>query len=109
MAPVFFCAERTPTKLHVRKTTGTDDLIEAVFVAEKNDRSLRLFPYKRRCYMDEFDFYWEDCVTLEISDERGLSWWNFPKNPIIWDLLEAVMFNTIDVDGFINGLISEEE
>lgn len=89
-------------------TTGTDDVIDAVFVAEKNCRFLRLFPYKRKSYTDEFDFYWEDCVTLEISDETSLSWWNFPKNPIIWDLLEAVKFNTIDIDGFMNDIISEE-
>lgn len=90
-------------------TTGTDDLIDTVFIAEKNDRVLRLFPYKSKFYMDENEYRWDDGVTLEMSDERGLSWWHFPKNPIIWDLLEAVKFNTIDVDGFINGLISEEE
>ena len=90
-------------------TTGTDDIIDTVFIAVKKDRFLRLYPYKRKCYSDEFNFYWDDRVTLEISDKESLSWWQFPKNPIIWDLLEAVNFNTIDVDGFMNDIISEEE
>lgn len=90
-------------------TTGTDDVIDTVFIAERKDRVLRLFPYKRQRYMDEFEYYWEDGVTLEMSDEKELSWWHFPTNPIIWDLLEAVKFNTIDVEGFINDIISEEE
>ncbi len=90
-------------------TTGTDDVIDTVFIAEKKDRFLRLYPYKRKYYSDEFNFYWDDRVTLEISDNESLSWWQFPKNPIIWDLLEAVNFNTIDVDGFMNDIISEEE
>lgn len=90
-------------------TTGTDDVIDTVFIAVKKDRFLRLYPYKRKYYSDEFNFYWDDRVTLEISDKESLSWWQFPKNPIIWDLLEAVNFNTIDVDGFMNDIISEEE
>jgi len=90
-------------------TFGTEDVADTVFISEKKGRILRLFPYKTKFYTDEEEYHWEDGVALDISDEKESSWWRFPQNPIILDLLEAVKFNTVDVEGFINGLLSEED
>ena len=87
----------------------TSDIIDIVYVSTKGDRRLRLYPFKTKDYYDEDLYHWQDGVILEVSDESVSSWWQFPSNPIIWDLLEAVRFKTVEVEGFIDGLISESE
>ena len=86
----------------------TDKIIDIVYVSTKGERCLRLYPFKTKDYDGDL-YHWEDGVTLEVSDESESSWWQFPHNPIIWDLLEAVRFKTVEVEGFIDGLISESE
>ncbi len=87
----------------------TDDIIDIVYYSTKDNHRLRLYPFKTRYYTDEDIYHWQDGVNLEVSDESESSWWQFPSNPIIWDLLEAVRFKTVEVEGFIDGLISESE
>ena len=87
----------------------TSDVIDIVYVSTKDKRCLRLYPFKTKDYYDEDLYHWRNGVTLEVSDESESSWWQFPHNPIIWDLLEAVRFKTVKVEGFIDGLISESE
>lgn len=88
--------------------SGTEDIVDTVYEADKGNRCMRLFPYKTRYYTDEEVYHWIDNVALEISDKSESSWWRFPSHQIIWDLLDAVKFRTVDVEGFINDLFSEE-
>lgn len=88
---------------------ATDDIIDVVYVSTKGDRCLRLYPFRTKDYDDADLYHWRDDVTLEVSDESVSSWWQFPHNSIIWDLLEAVRFKTVGVEGFIDGLIFESE
>ena len=90
-------------------TGGTDIFIESVYLAEKEEQTLRLYSYKDRFYTDEDVWHWEDRVALELSDKRGVSWWRFPAHPVIWDLLEAVRFKTVGADTFIDKLLAEKE
>lgn len=90
-------------------TKGTDDVVEVVFWSSRAGRNLRLFPYKTKFFADEDEWSWVDEVALEVSDVSGGSWWRFPKNRIIWDLLEAVKFKTIRVDSFIDSILSEHK
>jgi hypothetical protein len=88
---------------------GTNTVAKVMYVAEKDRRLLRLYPYRVRSYTDEDEWHWEDEVALEVSDPQKLSWWQFPKHPVIWDLLEAVKFKTADIDTFIDKLIAEKD
>lgn len=85
----------------------TDDIIGVVYVSTKSERCLRLYSFKTKRYYDEDCYHWQDGVTLEVSNEVESSWWEFPHNPIIWDLLEAVKFKTVEVEGFLDSIISE--
>ncbi len=87
----------------------SSEVIKAVYETEYKHRVLRLFTYRRKCYYEEDLFYWEDNVALELSDDSQSSWWRFPKNVILWDLLEAVEFKTVGVEDFIDNIISGEE
>lgn len=88
-------------------TAGTEDVVETVYLAEAEGRLLRLFPFKTKYYTDEDVWHWDDGVALELSDEKHTSWWRFPKQPITWDLLEAVNFKTVGVDQFIDTIVSD--
>lgn len=88
-------------------TEGTETLVDTVYLARKDDRPIRLYAYRRKCYTEEDVWYWGERVALELSDESGTSWWRFPEHPAIWDLLEAVRFKTVGVDQFIEKLLSE--
>jgi len=90
-------------------TQGTARLVETVYFAEKEQQTLRLYSYRDRFYTDEEVWHWEDGVALELSDKKGISWWQFPGHPIIWDLLEAVRFKTAGADAFIDKLLEEGE
>ena len=88
-------------------TSGTEDVVETVYLAQKGDRLLRLYPYKSRYYLDDCEYHWEDHVALELSDKSRTTWWRFPGDRVIWDILEAVKFKTAGVEGFIDDLLSE--
>ncbi len=88
-------------------TAGTADIVETVYLAETEGRLLRLFPFKTKNYAEEDVWYWDEGVVLELSDEKKMSWWRFPKQPITWDLLEAVQFKTVGVDQFIDTIVSD--
>lgn len=90
-------------------TQGTDAIVDVMYVAEKEGRVLRLYPFQFRSYTDEDEWHWEDGVALELSDPHKMSWWQFPKHAVIWDLLEAVKFKTVGVDTFIDKLIAEKD
>ncbi|HXT02334.1 MAG TPA: hypothetical protein VN915_16795 [Elusimicrobiota bacterium] len=83
-------------------------VVRVMYVAKKDDRMLRLYHYRFRSYTDEDEWHWEDSIALEVSDPKGLSWWSFPRNRVIWDLYEAVKFKTTKVDEFIDNLFSQQ-
>ena len=89
--------------------TQGDNIIDVIYVAEKEQRTLRLYTLRFRSFTDVEEWHWEDEVALELSDPLNKSWWRFPKHPVILDLLEAVQFKTVGVDTFIDKLIAEKD
>lgn len=85
------------------------NLIDVVYIAEKDQRLLRLYPYKFKYFVDEENWHWENEVALELSDSQKVAWWQFPKHPVTWDLLEAVQFKTVGADSFIENLLKEQK
>ena len=86
-------------------TEGSNIVVKVMYVAQKDGRALRLYPYRFRSYTDEDAWHWDDNLALEVSDPKYISWWQFPRNRVIWDLLEAVKFKTTGVDDFIDNLL----
>lgn len=86
-------------------TDGSNIVVKVMYLAHKDGRSLRLYHYRFRSYTDEDTWHWDDNLALEVSDQKNMSWWQFPKHRVIWDLLEAVKFKTAGVDDFIDNLI----
>lgn len=89
-------------------TDGGNNVVKVMYVTRKDDRALRLYHYRFRSYTDEDEWHWDDNLALEVSDPQGISWWRFPGNRVIWDLLEAVKFKTTKVDEFIDKLIEQQ-
>lgn len=86
-------------------TKGSEDVVDTVYVAEKDGRLVRLYKYRYKHFTDEDVWYWDEDVALELSDEDKSSWWRFPEHRALWDLLEAVKFKVVGVDQFIDKLL----
>lgn len=90
-------------------TKGTEDIVQNVYLANKEGRLLRLFPFKTKFYRDEDMWVWVDDVALELSDYEHTAWWRFPAHHIVQDLLEAVRFKTVGVDEFIDRMLTDRK
>lgn len=95
-----------------------------VFTSDYKSRKLRLFGFHRRVE-DPGPFgiststsailfgkqptypYWEDGVTLELTDTEGRSLWRFPSHSAIFDLLSAVRYQAAGVREFLNEVLQK--
>lgn len=74
--------------------------VETHFLAKRDPWQLRLYSYRGE---DPQGFQPE--VALEVSEQGKTSWWKFPHEAAIWDLLDAVRFKEARVDEFIDKLV----
>ncbi|MDP2897080.1 MAG: hypothetical protein Q8Q12_11070 [bacterium] len=74
--------------------------IETLFVARKDPWLIRLYSYKTEDFTGS-----QHEVALEVSEQGKASWWRFPDEVAIWDLLDAVRFKEARVDEFIDKLV----
>jgi hypothetical protein len=88
-------------------TEGTNNIIDVVYTAHEENEHLRLYEMKFKNWLEEDTFEWDNQAFLEIIDELGNAIWTFPSNRTLWDLLEAVRYQTSGVDDFINRLLSK--
>lgn len=86
-----------------------DDMVNIVYVAEYKNRFLRLFERKYKDFdSDEETFTWTSTVILELIDRNCVREWIFPFKNTMWDLLEAVQYQTADVKGFLENFMNNE-
>lgn len=101
---------------------ASDDVISSVFGCRYNETQLRI--YLRRYKGDvprtlgllpswavevkHSEMRWYSEIVLEVVDDYGNSIWQFPKENILRDLLEAVKYKTSDAHGVIESLLKEQ-
>jgi len=86
---------------------GRDIVVDIVYVAAKDKRLLRLYQFRYKSWLDDVNWHWEEDIALELSDEKRVTWWRFPENRVLQDLLEAVKFRTVGVDQFLDELLGQ--
>lgn len=70
---------------------------------------LRLYQYQYKIYTDEDTYYWENGYRLEFIDIWGNTQWPFPYNRAIDDLYDSVQFKLVNVEGFMDDFLADEE
>lgn len=77
-----------------------DGRLETLFVARKDPWVIRLYSYMREVFGGS-----EHEAALEVSEQGKTSWWRFPHEAAVWDLLDAIRFKQARVDEFIDKLV----
>lgn len=89
--------------------TSYDNKVDFVYIANFEDKILRIYEERYKYWYDEDKWSWDNRVIIDFADDEGRSIWKFPALPGIWDLLEAVKYREADVDDFISEIISKHK
>jgi hypothetical protein len=86
---------------------GTDR-IDSYFEACVNERVLAIFE-ARAPYVDENEHtWWNTYIQLVTLDQPGGEvQWRFPNVAGLAELMDAVRYETADVDGFLDSLLDQ--
>ncbi len=92
---------------HMRE--GTDNKVDLVYLAAFKETRLRLYEARYLAHDDYDSTYWAKRPILEIVDERGRALWTFPASRSIYDLFEAVQYQTAGVNQLLNRFLEDEQ
>lgn len=106
---------------------SSENIASSVFVCEYNFKKLRIYQRKYKdvsrglgilglaglgsAYANDSkqpEMRWYSEIVLELVDEFGNSIWQFPKEKILRDLLEAVKYRTSGASDVIESLLNEQ-
>lgn len=93
----------TPTSL-----SGTEKLIDNVYVAKVSTKKVRLYKYEYKYFYDEEAFLWLEGYRFEFIDFNDKSEWEFPRDNSIEDLYDSVRYKTSKVEDFFKDYLSDE-
>jgi hypothetical protein len=94
-----------------------DDRIDSVYVTEYNGRRLEIYRRTWTVYqaagaqlgysdLPDFERRLQEQVVLRLATPEG-SFWTFPQNGALQDLMNAVAFKVTDAKGFLDEILSE--
>ena len=98
---IVWTLDRPPENL-VASNEYTDQVYEGGF----KDKQLRLYTYNYKYWLDEDRFEWQEGVKFEFVDEMGRSLFVVPPVEGVSDLLEAVKYQTADIEEFLEKLVT---
>lgn len=106
----------------VIRTSANDEVICSAFLCSYKEKQLRIYLRKYKAMPAPIDWTsqifgvkvqktseprWYSEVILELTDDRENSAWQFPKEKILHDLLEAVKYKASGAHDLIQSLLSE--
>jgi hypothetical protein len=86
-----------------------ENVIDLIYYTEVNNKTLRLYKYSTKYYMDEDTFEWTTSIRLEFVDRNWKSQYAFPEIAILSDLYETVRYKTSGLDDFLENYLDGEE
>jgi hypothetical protein len=82
-------------------------VIGKVYRTLYNTKYFQLFKFKHKTYSPDFDqFYVTSDIRLEITDQSGLTEWEFPYDAALHDLYETVRMKTGDIDQMLDSFLT---
>jgi hypothetical protein len=101
----------------------TDETISSVFLSQYKDKLIRIYLRKYKALglqglglkglglaglgLPSVNYDWKEEVILELTDDKGNSIWQFPKETILNDLLQAVKYKASGAYDLIQSLLSD--
>ncbi|MBI4083429.1 MAG: hypothetical protein HY423_12555 [Candidatus Lambdaproteobacteria bacterium] len=92
---------------HPPNLSGTSDHVEIAFLTEYEGERLRIFKRRSKIALDEELLGWHDQPVLQIIDRQGVTRFDFPTSPALYDLISSVEYQTSGVGAFIDKLASD--
>ncbi|RFZ95180.1 hypothetical protein D0C36_06535 [Mucilaginibacter conchicola] len=89
--------------------SGSENLIDDVFVTQVLEKKLRLYRFQYKSYYDEDIYEWVDKYRLEFVGIWGNSEWTFPYEMPIFDLYESVRYKVSNIDKFMEDFLGDDE
>ena len=96
-----------------------DKYVEAVFVTNYKDRTLRLYELHYKLEITtgypigsfligsrKPEYSWHKQTALELVDKSGLSTWTFPETEVLDHLLAAVRYQVTGVKDFLQEVLT---
>lgn len=105
------------------KNKSDEDLIAYVFVSKYKENHLRIYQRKYKSTPRAFGLSvaaalaldvkssepsWRSEVVLELINNAGMPLWQFPREPILSDLLEAIRYKVSGAHDVITSLLQED-
>lgn len=84
-------------------------VIDHIYYANIEDKTLRLFKYSVKDFLDEERYEWTTSIRLEFIDSNWKSVWAFQEIAILRDLYETVRYKTSGVEAFFDKYLGEDE
>lgn len=81
--------------------------IKYVYTTEFNERQLRVFEEMYKYYTDEDQFHWQTRTIVEFIDGED-SIFEFPQTSNSWDLLKAIQYRDVDIDGLMKNILKKK-
>lgn len=93
--------ENTPDSLLVN-----GNQINHIYTTKYKNKNLRIYQELYKRFTDEDVFHMQARIIIDFIDGDN-SIFDFPETSNSWDLLKAIQYRDVDVDGFLNDLLSD--
>ena len=87
---------------HVLLINGTQ--IKQVYTTMYKNKDLRVFEELYKYFTDEDVFHMQARTIISFVDGDN-SIFDFPETTNSWDLLKAIQYRDVDIDGFMNDML----
>lgn len=93
-----------------------DRVINPVYVAQYANKTIAVYEYRTKVFTDEDTWNWESGVSIEFveldvdgvtNDLRLRRLWRWPETAGARTLLEAIRYQAVQADDFLNQILSE--
>ncbi|RWX57206.1 hypothetical protein [Photobacterium chitinilyticum] len=81
--------------------------VKHVYTTEYNNKNLRIYEELYKYYTDEDEYHWQNRTIIDFVDGED-SIFEFPQTSNSWDLLKAIQYRDVDIDGFMNDILKRK-
>ncbi|NKX03371.1 hypothetical protein HGD89_00135 [Alteromonadaceae bacterium A_SAG6] len=80
--------------------------INHVYTTKYKNKNLRVYEELYKYYTDEDVFHMRARTVISFIDGDN-SIFDFPQTSNTWDLLKAIQYRDVDIDGFMNDILDD--
>ena len=82
--------------------------MEVAYEASVKDMNFLIYEASYKTMDDEERIYWDSRICVNMVDDDGIIIWQLPRNPSMWDLLEAVRVSEGKIEDRLDDFLDDE-